>query len=424
MKGSKIVSAVGKLLLVVGSLTLSLLAVEFSIRALDLFPRERQATVTPFGDLQDAVEPLAGARAFKRVPHPFTGWVDSPSLPDHNIFGLVSEIEDYRQLPEEDFVVAITGGSVALGMVRKARSALVSRLERLQPGLQGRIEVLNLSLGGFKQPQQLFLAQQFLLLGVPIDVLVNVDGFNEIALGSRSAKRGSHPIFPNEFYWSTTLDLAGRQLTEEQILLAAGGLRARRQAHRLRSALQESSRLACSQLVLAVSGAYLMRLESRAVAAQEALYDSSSAKRAEVIQSLGDPCLETREGCFELIADIWVDTSTTLDSICDQFGLLYLHVLQPNQYFEGSKELTEDELSLAWDPEHPWSQAARSGYPLLVDRGLALQRRGVDFHDMTELFADQLETIYSDSCCHYNDRGYRLLAEAIAEKISAALDQR
>ena len=48
--------------------------------------------------------------------------------------------------------------------------------------------------GGWKQPQQLLALSWILALGGELDVLINVDGFNEVALdGVENAERGVFP---------------------------------------------------------------------------------------------------------------------------------------------------------------------------------------------------------------------------------------
>ena len=50
--------------------------------------------------------------------------------------------------------------------------------------------ICNFGSGGYKQPQQLAALSEALLLGVPLDVVVNIDGYNEVALGKSDAQRG------------------------------------------------------------------------------------------------------------------------------------------------------------------------------------------------------------------------------------------
>jgi len=46
---------------------------------------------------------------------------------------------------------------------------------------------------------------------------------------------------------------------------------------------------------------------------------------------------------------------------------------------------------------------------------------GILFSDESGLYGDVAETIYSDGCCHYNLRGYELLADSIADLITLNL---
>ena len=53
--------------------------------------------------------------------------------------------------------------------------------------------------------------------------------------------------------------------------------------------------------------------------------------------------------------------------------------------------------------------------PLLIEAGKELRQQGIRFHDLTMLLANHDEQLYSDSCCHLNERGYGMIAEAIGK---------
>jgi len=107
-------------------------------------------------------------------------------------------------------------------------------------------------------------------------------------------------------------------------------------------------------------------------------------------------------------------------ALAESVGAVYFHFLQPNQYFEGSKRLTEEELAVAWRPEHPWSEAARRGYSRLRQRGEDLAAEGVRFHDLTTIFREHDETIWTDSCCHFNQKGSEIIVREIGATIGRA----
>jgi len=43
---------------------------------------------------------------------------------------------------------------------------------------------------GYKQPQQLLVLSYFLSIGQPFDMVMNIDGFNEVALGGINDRYG------------------------------------------------------------------------------------------------------------------------------------------------------------------------------------------------------------------------------------------
>src|SRR5207237_3069481 len=76
--------------------------------------------------------------------------------------------------------IAFVGGSFAVGFAEHGAPRLLARLSEL-PAYRGKKLVpLNLAAGGYKEPQQLMSIVYLLALGGEIDLLVNLDGFNEI----------------------------------------------------------------------------------------------------------------------------------------------------------------------------------------------------------------------------------------------------
>ncbi len=77
-------------------------------------------------------------------------------------------------------------------------------------------------------------------------------------------------------------------------------------------------------------------------------------------------------------------------------------------------------------PYHPsvrkYKTAAAQGYPFLMKSAPALAAKGVAFTDLTQLFSSVRETVYRDACCHFNVKGYELVAEAIARDVAKRSD--
>jgi hypothetical protein len=110
-----------------------------------------------------------------------------------------------------------------------------------------------------------------------------------------------------------------------------------------------------------------------------------------------------------------------MHELAEGHGARYYHFLQPNQYVPGSKVLSAEERQMAYTEGHPYGNFVVRGWDHLRKEGEDLRRQGVAFHDLTEIFAGVEETVYSDDCCHLNDRGNLLVGRAVADAIARDL---
>jgi hypothetical protein len=123
------------------------------------------------------------------------------------------------------------------------------------------------------------------------------------------------------------------------------------------------------------------------------------------------------------LVDLWQRSSRLLDTLARANGARYYHFLQPNQYVPGAKPMDAGERAQAYRPNHHYRRVVEGGYPLLQRAGRALAADGVRFTDLTAAFAEHLEPVYVDSCCHVNPHGNAILADAIFDTIRRDLDR-
>ena len=149
-----------------------------------------------FDDLRVAQHQLAdtglASNDALEVIHPYIGWVINPEIhrvvrvADYTVpinrFGFVDNGPTLlKRSPERCIVGIVVGLSRCKWGLRESRS-LRRRLNQ-DPRLAGKkIELVRLAIGGMKQPQQLMALSYLLSLGGELDVLINVDGFNDVAL--------------------------------------------------------------------------------------------------------------------------------------------------------------------------------------------------------------------------------------------------
>ena len=164
-----------------------------------------------------------------------------------------------------------------------------------------------------------------------------------------------------------------------------------------------------------------MRRSRRAIAAAAMAVEQGASEPSFAITGPGTGGLDL-PAAWAQMADLWAAASLELAASCARHGTRYCHFLQPNQYVPGSKPIGDAERRVAWVEAHPYKLAVENGYPLLRQRAERLRAGGVHLHDLTALFADHHEPLYTDTCCHLSPTGCALLARRIGATIRGEID--
>jgi hypothetical protein len=343
--------------------------------------------------------------------HPYIGFVGVPRA-GYNRFGFPGD-DPVLKKTENGINVCITGGSVAMQMFRYSKDRLAESLAKDPLFFGKEIKIVLVALGGFKQPQQLLSLNYFLALGAHYDIVINLDGFNEVVLPySDNLPFGIFPTYPR--HWN----IYSRKSLDQQVVFYLGKyseIRERRESTR--------EKLAHSVLHHSNFMLFLWKLSDTNKKNQLAISETGLRKAMEEsesgYQSKGpsEPVLDTLNFFKEQTA-FWAHASLQMSALADGMGFHYFHFLQPNQYDEGSKLLTQEEMELAFETgPFPYKEAVGIGYPLLKEEGKRLLQKGVPFTDLTKMFIEEKRPVYSDKCCHFNQLGYDLLADSIAVHI-------
>jgi hypothetical protein len=362
-----------------------------------------------------------GTGAFAQV-HPYVGYVEEPREDSgvHRLvdgqpvpvssFGYMDDRPPIQTRGPDRVVVGITGGSVACLFAINGTRRLEAELAGHPTFAGKRFVFVNLALAGYKQPQQLMTLGYLMTLGAEFDIILNIDGFNEVAL--HELENASHKVFPAfPRSWQARIgvndSLAG--ITRGRVLVVDEKRAALARAYssapwrysvlanlvwHLRDRWLEGEAVWASEIYVRrwrPSGAYAVTGPKREFASPDELYDH--------------------------LAAIWANSSSLMDQLCRGRGTRYFHFLQPNQYVRGTKPMSPAETRVAIMDDHPYRSGVALGYPRLQRAGQSLITQGVAFHDLTRIFADHPEPIYTDSCCHYNQAGYEIMAQAIASSI-------
>lgn len=384
------------------------------------------------GDLQARIAPDQGEeeeearRSFFYEPtvvHPYLGYVAdrTGASAEHMVEDSLLKHGFYRRwgrIPRERakgrINIAIFGGSVARDLGKS--EALVDMFDTIKsvPGLGNeRLYAVDTGLAAYKQPQQLMLLNYLLTLGARFDVVINLDGYNDVVFAVRSYQKGLYPYYP----WKWEMRVGDLNPKLQPMVGHIAYLGDRRSAS---AAWLAESPLRFSMLANLIWRLGDRRLEHRL---QELRVELESLAPKEERYFVKGPPLQyaSEDEMYSEIAAYWARCSLQMHRLCEANGITYFHFLQPNQHHEGSKVLTPQELREAVSPSDVRNDIVWKGYPHLIEEGERLAAQGVRFHDLSMIFADVPETVYRDPCCHLNDHGSELLAQAMGQVIGQTL---
>ncbi len=308
-------------------------------------------------------------------------------------------------------LIGLFGGSVAETAAPYLQSAL-SRYFAAN-NLPRRPVVLGLGLFATRQPQQAMMAANTLLLGGHFDLIINLDGFNEVhSPDYMYHNRGGHPFFPQ--WWDATLNLT----TAERRMVGRIGVLREQQAALLRAAGSPLRYTALYGIV------HRYRWERAARQIIQLNHQLAATRTDYSLERHGPRERFPQEGnLYVAAARVWYRGSLLLRDLAELTGAEYYHFLQPNQYIPGAKPLTPEELDCCYNQDKAWVKAYRGGYPELARFGAKLSGQQGNYFDLSYIFQGNDQTLYSDQCCHFNDRGNKLLAAAMVKRMAPALRQ-
>ena len=333
-----------------------------------------------------------------------------------NNYGFNSVLDyPYRKQGDDEYVIGLFGGSMAVAFAKFTMPELYEDILPQVPALRGKkVTLLSFAREGFKQPQPLETLAYFLSIGQRFDLVVNIDGANEIIHALVNNRAGVDYSMPSDGQIRDLVNMfsaAVYQETGRPALLSFFFWKKARE--RL---LLEMSKipLAGPALLLELGAELAGRLGARAE--KSALKLDPSAALAQPVYILPQRPGTSPEQALEESIATWRRSSILMAGMLRSYGIPYLHVLQPNQYLS-AKPFSEEEkrTALAWDKW--WAQPIHDGYVRMLAESKELTKAGVNFASAVHVYDDVRETIYADDCCHTNPEGMLLLARFIATRI-------
>ena len=324
--------------------------------------------------------------------HPFYG------LADGNVVGFKSDISVERSFgsvspqPNNDsksIKVLVLGGSVASHLSAPRLNIppyqLATKLNEYYN--TDMFVVYNAAFGGGKQPQQFFKLMYLDFLGFKPDVIINYDGFNEIALPfGENLEEELNAIYPRKF-------------------------------NKLVSSSSYDGACFDVNNYLLSKNTYLPILELAKWVYVRHCHNVSTGMNNS-LSGWSPDFQEEKQKYMQRTINAWEKSSDKIYDFAVNSKIPYFHFVQPNQYLEGSKPLSIIEKAEFTSYQLYGEPIARFYAKLDVTKLKASAK-----FDHRYLFKAENRTVYSDNCCHFNQLGMNLISSAIIKDASDVLDK-
>jgi hypothetical protein len=342
--------------------------------------------------------------------HPYFGFMNPP-----NYAGL-----PFKKTSKDQFIVGIFGGSVAQQFCDyEFKHRVVAKMLQSLPEFQNReIVLLKFANQAHKQPQQLLTLNYFLAVGQELDMVINVDGFNEVALSYLNNKAGTEVSMPNDYVFSPLIALANKDVSPEQLELSLEVLQLKDRLQNTLSRLSEC-RLASCYMLRWGQAKYLLNQYGGKQQTLSQLKTEAGKSSLIYLKRLERP-LEDPEA-LERIVDLWFNSSLGMNDLLKARKIPYFEFIQANQYHSTNRQFSEDEKKIAFDEKSQFKEGSAKGYPKLLAKVSSLQAAGVKVFNAANVFDETSDIVYRDNCCHYNNLGNDILSRYIGESIVTAL---
>ncbi len=370
--------------------------------------------------------------------HPFFGYVlDQGAFTNEesgikvNNYGLISEYNyPFAKTNKNQFIIGVFGGSVANNFAVNIRinqsrgnQEFINNLKTIPDLADKEIIILCFASGGYKQPQQLLMLNYFLSIGQEFDMVINIDGFNEVALSHQNNQEKIELFLPSIQHILPLTRLASDDLSVMKAIVEISELK-----NNLSTAINklESCKLALCH------GLRSLQLKGLLDSYQKEIlkYDEQVARNSSKIDGSDSlvylnkiPEVLEDEIAFDKIGKNWYESSLAMSQILAERNIWYFHFIQPNQYYPTERVYSPEEKVFIIE-DHPYAIGVRKGYPVLLSQINSLKEARVNIFNGVNIFDREKEIVYRDACCHYNFLGDTILENYIANSIKNVMEKK
>ena len=353
--------------------------------------------------------------------HPFFGYTHHANSSGTNNYGFYCPYNyPLKREKKNWYIIGIFGASVANDFYVDGTERLTERLMQHPFFADKEIIYLNYSLGGYMQPQQLQVLTYFLSIGQELDMVLNIDGFNEVVFSFNNNRLNVDIAMPSAQHFLPLKDLMDSRTMTGEKLDSIWKIQNYKKGFTRMAEKLKHTKSAAVYLAYASYGKYLyMKYRAELVRFDGLIKAAKPGAEDSIINIKYTPDMKNEPVLLAQVTTLWYRSSFMMNTVMSR-GMVnngqYFHFLQPNQYYS-KKTFTGDEQRNALDDGLPYSSLVKKGYPVFEKAVAVLQQNHVNAFSAVGIFDKVKETVYMDKCCHFNRKGNEIFADFIAESI-------
>lgn len=361
--------------------------------------------------------------------HPFFGFIQKPG-PDfrpgfkNNNYGFISPY-DYplKKIKPNQFIIGVFGGSVASNYsIFEVQNQVLPKYLKQLPGLKDQeFLILSFATGGYKQPQQLLILNYFLALGQELDMVVNIDGFNEVALSNLNNQNKVDLAMPSIQHILPLTNLASNSLSTKAMKSTIAIKENKARINQGLKSLRQCKLAACDALTSVYVQNLVNNYRKDVIRFEKESNKTQKDDGGSVIYLNLNNSVMKDDAAFEQMAQNWAQSSIFMNKVLSASNVPYFQVLQPNQYYQTKRVFGEAEKQIAFNKETPYAKAVQIGYPALFKKFPTLEKNNIDILNAVNVFDKTKDAVYVDSCCHYNQAGEVIFSNYVGSSILESL---
>jgi hypothetical protein len=252
-------------------------------------------------------------------------------------------------------------------------------------------------------------------------MVVNIDGFNEVALSNLNNKNQVDLAMPSIQHIWPLANFANNSLSTKAM---EATLRIQENKTRINqglSSLQKCSLAACDALTFVYVQQLVNNYKTDVLKFEEERIKEQKDGSGSVIYINTNKSALQDSVAFKKMAENWAKSSIFMSKVLSASNVPYFHVLQPNQYYQTKRVFGEAEKQIAFNKETPYAKSVQIGYPALFNKFPNLEKNNINILNAVNVFDRTKDAVYVDSCCHYNQAGEVIFSDYMGRSILEAL---